>query len=329
MFQHILVPLDGSARAERAVPIAAQIARISNGSMHLLQVEVLPINYGGGFSPAPLITQATIDSGKTEAMEYLQGLATAPPLAAIATTTEVLLGTPAYEILAAAESRDIDLIVLCSHGRTGLTRWVLGSVASTLVRESTVPTLVLREQIPPWRFPDPNRGRPLCALVPLDGSDLAEAALTPAAHLIAALAAPESAALHLVQVVPFSHEEAENKAYATMYLTQMAERLRATARDLRLTISWSVISDRDVASALVSLAEQGRDEQQQQSRTGVYDLIALSTHGRGGFARWVMGSIAQRLLTTTTLPLLVVRPPQRRMHHVSQTRDEEVPHVAY
>lgn len=328
MFQHILVPLDGSDRAERVVPIVAQIARASNGSVHLLQVEVLPINYGGGFSPAPLITQVTIDSGKTEAKEYLQGLATAPHLAAIATTTEVLLGTPAYEILAAAERRDIDLIVLCSHGRTGLTRWVLGSVASTLVRESAVPTLVLREQDPSWRFPDPDRGRLLCALVPLDGSELAEAALTPAAHLIAALAAPEPAALHLVQVVPFSQEEAENKASATRYLTQVAERLRVTVGDLCLTINWSVISDRDVASALVSLAEQGRDEQQQQSRTRVYDLIALSTHGRGGFARWVMGSIAQRLLTTTTLPLLVVRPPQRRIHHVSQTRAEEDPQVS-
>ena len=315
MFQHILVPLDGSARAERAVPTAAQIARVSNGSVHLLQVEVLPINYAGGLSPAPLITQVTIDRGKTEAMEYLQGLAASPPLAAITTTTEVLLGSPAYEILAAAESRNIDLIVLCSHGRTGLMRWVLGSVASTLVRESAVPTLVLREQDLSWRFPDSDRGSPLCALVPLDGSELAEAALAPAAHLIAALAAPEPAALHLVQIVPSSQEKAENEACATTYLAQVAERLRATAKDLRLTINWSVIRDRDVASALVSLTEQGRDEQP-QSRAGAYDLLTLSTHGRGGFARWVMGSIAQRLLTATTLPLLVVRPPQRRMHHV-------------
>ena len=328
MFRRILVPLDGSVRAELAVSTAAQIAQVSNGSVHLLQVEVLPINYAGGLSPAPLITQVTIDSGKTEAMEYLQGLAAAPPLAAIATTTEVLLGSAAYEILAASESRDIDLIVLCSRGRTGLTRWVLGSVASTLIRESAVPTLVLREQDPPWRFPDPDRGRPLSALVPLDGSSLAEAALAPTAHLIAALAAPTPATLHLVQVVPSSREEAGNEACATTYLTRVADRLQATARDLRLTISWSVIRDRDVASALVSLAEQESDEQA-QSRTGAYDLIALSTHGRGGFARWVMGGIAQRLLTATTLPLLVVRPPQRRMRHVSQTRDEEVPYIVY
>lgn len=333
MFQRILVPLDGSARAERAVPIAARIAQVSNGSVHLLQVEALPPDYTGGLSPAPLFTEATIERGKTEATTYLHHLAALPPLAAIPTTTEVLIGSPASEILAAAENRNIDLMVLCSHGRGGLTRWVLGSVASTLVQESAVPTLVLREQDPPQRFPDPDRTQPFYALVPLDGSPLAEAALAPAAHLIAALAAPVPAVLHLAQVVASAQETADTgersdiqDEHATTYLSRVAERLRATAKYLRLTITWSVIHGHDVASALVGLAEQGG--QGKERAGGAYDLIALSTHGRGGLARLVMGSVAQRLLTATTLPLLVVRPPQRKMRHTSQTR-EEAPHAAH
>lgn len=334
MFQRILVPLDGSARAERAIPIAARIAWMSNGSVYLLQVRALPTDYTGGLSPAPQVTKATIEEGKHEATQYLQQIAASPPLTKITTTTDVLFGFPADEILAAAESRNIDLIVLCSHGRTGFTRWVLGSVASTLIQESAVPTLVLREQEPLWTFPDPSRTQPLRALVPLDGSPLAEAALAPAAHLIAALAAPAPAALHLVQVVAPSQETGEKReghdiqeAQTTAYLAKVAEHLQITAKYLHLTITWSVFHERDVADALANLAEHGQEGQHVTS-PGPCDLIALSTHGRGGFARWVMGSVAQRLLTATTLPLLVmIRPPQRTIHHAPRTSGEGVSHV--
>src|SRR5437764_2651197 len=197
MVQRILVPLDGSARAEEALSIAARIARASGGSVHLLQVVSSPIDYGGGLAAAPLLSERVIESEVSTATDYLKTVAACPGLSGIRISTEIACGLPPQYILAAARSGEVDLIVLCSHGRTGFTRWVLGSVAHTLAHESTVHTLILRESEPASLLSRSDATRPLCALVPLDGSALSETALIPAAGLVAALAAPAQRAVCL------------------------------------------------------------------------------------------------------------------------------------
>ncbi len=319
MFERILVPLDGSARAWSALPVVARLARASGGSLHLLEVVSPPIDYGGGLAMVPLLSEQVVESGTTAATAYLQTVTASPMLAGIQTTTEVVFGIPTQYILAVAKAGEVDLIVLCSHGRTGFTRWVLGSVAHTLAHESPVPTLVLRESELTSRLVGLEASRPLRALVPLDGSPLAEAALAPAARLVAALAAPAQGELHLAQVVRrfsataeevASERNDEASARASTYLAQKAERLQTTAKDFRLSITWSVICAENVAGALVSLAEQGGEGRETEGRSGC-DLIAISTHGRHGLQRWVMGSVTDRLLATTKLPVLIVRPQQR------------------
>jgi nucleotide-binding universal stress UspA family protein len=91
---------------------------------------------------------------------------------------------------------------------------------------------------------------------------------------------------------------------AETYLAQVIERLQATDQKSRLSIISSVKTEKDVASALVDLAEHGDGEM------GASDLIAISTHGRHGLERWVMGSVTDRVLNTTRLPMLIVRPPR-------------------
>src|SRR5579872_7324360 len=201
MFQRILVPLDGSWRAERALPVAARIARATGGSVHLIQVVSQPIDYSGGLSPVPLMSQEVIETEMAEASDYLKAVAASPMLAGIVTRTEVSFWLPAPDILAAAQTHRSDLIVLCSHGRTGFTRWALGSVAHTLAHQSTAPLLVLRQNEALSFLSHADMAHPLRTLVPLDGSKLAEAALNPAASLTAALAAPARGALHLAEVV--------------------------------------------------------------------------------------------------------------------------------
>ncbi len=321
MFERIVVPLDGSSRAEYALPVAARIARATGGWLHLLQVVSPQIDYSGGLAPVPLLTDQVIETEMAEANDYLEMVATSQMLAGIHTTTEVMFGTPALHILAAAESRMADLIVICSHGRTGFTRWVLGSVAYTLAHESAVPVLILRESDPlASLLSRSGAARPLCALVPLDGSQLAETALLPAAHLIAALAAPTQGALHLAQVVkifPATAEEGfvselneEALQRARTYLATARERLQATVKDLKLSITYSVELETDVASALLSLAEH-RGEGKETEAPGGCDLIAITTHGRAGLDRWVIGSVTDRLLNTTRLPMLIVRPQKK------------------
>ena len=319
MFERILVPLDGSPRAEQALPVAARIARASGGSVILLQVVSPPIDYGGGLTQTPLMTEEVIETELAISSSYLDRVAKARELAEIETTTEVMFGLPAQDILAIAESRSVDLIVMCSHGRTGFTRWVLGSVAQKIAHHCPVPLLVLREgKLLPLESP-PDAARHLTALVPLDGSPLAEAALFPAANLVAALVAPAAGALHLMQVVKqlsttadegfITQLNEETVERAKTYLMSVKERLQAGLKDRKLTIIWSVALDADAADAIIGTAEQ-REQQEGAEGLGGCDLIAMSTHGRSGLERWVMGSVMERVLGATKLPMLIVRPQQ-------------------
>jgi nucleotide-binding universal stress UspA family protein len=315
MFARILVPLDGSAFAEEALPVAARIVRASRGSIHLLTVVRSPIDLGEENDFDPLLSEQEIETGTIVASDYLRTLVTSSALDGIQVTTEVAPGLPPQYILAAARSGEVDLTVLNSHGRTGFMRWVLGSVAHTLAHESTVPTPVLHEHEAASLLAHPDAARPLRALVPLDGSPLAEAALEPAAHLVASLAARGE--LHLTHVVKPSQTSAkesvesslnaELRARARTYLTQAAERWQAMAKELGISMSWSVALEKDVVSALLSQAEPGAQGQGTTGSRGC-DLIAISTHGRHGLERWVMGSVTDHLLNTTKLPILIVRP---------------------
>jgi nucleotide-binding universal stress UspA family protein len=138
---------------------------------------------------------------------------------------------------------------------------VLGSVAHTLAHESTIPTLVLHEHETASLLAHPDAARPLRALVPLDGSPLAEAALAPAAHLVASLTTQGE--LHLTQVVkPLQNPAGEaSRARVTTYLTQVMERWQAMAKELGISLSWSVALETDVASALLSQENKGRQPQ--------------------------------------------------------------------
>ena len=326
MFQRIVVPLDGSLRAERAIPVAARLARASGGSVVLLRVVSIATEYWPAMVSQPTMKQTAMNAELTEAETYLSEVATRPNLDHVATETVALSGSTASTLLDVAHSSQADLIVLCSHGYMGMTRWVLGSVAEKVARHTDVPVLILREGGPLPAGPHADAARPLRALVALDGSARAKAALEPAASLIAALAAPSSGALHLVRVVPpvtaergaqdgdarSSSEQVLHKA--KRYLSATVEHLREgltapVVADLNLVMTWSVAVDTDVASAIIRLAENGEDAQ----GAGVFggcDVIAMATHGYSGLQRWAMGSITQRVLGATRLPLLVVRPPE-------------------
>ncbi len=315
MFQRILVPLDGSTRAESAVPVAARLAQASGGSVILLQVAVFPIHIEPEKKPAEIYSQEVFDQGIASAERYLQGVAKSDALAGTKTETEVVTGAVAPSILEALQSLQADLVVLCSHGYTGFKRWSLGSVAHKLVPHSPVPVLVLRDGGP---VPGTVADHPLRAFVPLDGSPLSESALEPAAQLVAALAPATQRALQLLRVVDIpssygkfrtmadSHYDAEMRAEAKrqdeQYLDAVAKRFsEGELAQYNLAVTSTVVIDSDVAEAIVQVAEQAEG-------TGGFGthVIVMATHGRGGLQRWVLGSVAERVLHTTKLPLLVV-----------------------
>jgi nucleotide-binding universal stress UspA family protein len=305
MFKQILVPLDGSTRAEQALPVAARLAHASSGSIVLVRVANFPIDYGGGYTQAPLMTEQVIETELDNVDDYLKTVATSEDLAGMSIKTEAMFGQPLQGILSVVESRRVDLIVICSHGRTGLKRWALGSIAHGLAHQSPVPVLVLREGGQVTAISSGAINFPVCALVALDGSPFAETALIPAANLVAALSAPNEGILHLVHVVTYIGDEAQLSA--KKYIADVTEQLQQKLRNLNLSITWSLLRDRDIAGTIVDLAEHDADKAHTDQ---IYscDLIAMSTHGRGGLERLMMGSVTERVLHSTKLPMLIIRP---------------------
>jgi hypothetical protein len=166
-----------------------------------------------------------------------------------------MFGQPLQDILSVVESRRVDLIVICSHGRTGLKRWALGSIAQGLAHQSSVPLLVLREGGQITAISNGATPGPICALVALDGSPFAETALLPAANLVAQLSAPGEGILHLAHVITHVGDEALQSA--KKYIAGVTEQLQQKLKDLNLSITWSLLRDKDIAGAVIDLAEHG------------------------------------------------------------------------
>ena len=182
MFQRIIVPLDGSERARQALPVAARIASESDGSLCLLRVQIPPVHLNWQMETEWMHPESREVERREMASELVR-LASSEELEGREVVTEVVEGLPVQTILEQARIYAADLIVLCSHGRSGITRWALGSVAQKVVRHSTIPVLVLRAGYP-IAFPSPEE-RAVRVMVALDGSPLAESALLPAERLSA------------------------------------------------------------------------------------------------------------------------------------------------
>ncbi len=207
MFQRILVPLDGSARAEQALPLAARLARVTGGVVILLRVDTTQVNMVWYSGQAAQMMQETLEAEHTRAVEYLTHLLSSEVLDGVAASMLTVEGEAAHGILVAAKEQQADLIVISSHGHTGFKRWMVGSVAQKVARHSPVPVLILRSTGEKQISLPPAGERPVRVLVPLDGSTLAEAALEPAVALSQEFSTPVAGALHVVQVLPVARHE--------------------------------------------------------------------------------------------------------------------------
>jgi|SwirhisoilCB1_FD_contig_31_1363078_length_1313_multi_6_in_0_out_0_1 nucleotide-binding universal stress UspA family protein len=329
MFRHILVPLDGSPRAEQAIPVAVRLARASRGTITLLQAvnpvtEVSAYGLGGVY-----VASCRIEDDLSRARLYLEQRSRDPLLlealrAGISLHTHAALGNPAELILAQAANPGepaIDVIVISSHGYTGMKRWMLGSVAEKVARHALIPVLILREGGPLRAHLQPESTRTVRALVPLDASPRSQDALVPVAQLLAALSSSGQGELHLAQmIVPPEksnlREREELFQAANENLTAIGKSIREGlvtrfGPELHPRLSWSVSFTDDIAEGIVRLAEEG-EKRTEEETIPPSEVIALTTHGFGGIHRWQIGSIAERVLHTTRLPILLVRPEDMR-----------------
>lgn len=287
VFTTILVPLDGSRIAEAALGYAALLP---SERVRLLRVE--PEYVAGGAGEAP----DRLAGAEAEAHAYLDRQADEPRRQGREVELVVVRGDPAEQII--AHAGDADLIVMTTNGLGAGGRALFGSVADRVVRHAVAPTLVVRTE-------GKSSGPPLVAriVVPLDGSDLASKALPVAAETAELLGVP----IHLVRVVDGDPVRAAVQAgsrAAAAYSRSLEDARQHAVADLeteeRKLRARNIKTSTDVrvgypAAELLSLIAPS-------------DLVVMTTHGRGGIRRWLLGSVADKLVHQASAPVLLVRP---------------------
>jgi nucleotide-binding universal stress UspA family protein len=310
----ILVPLDGSALAERVLPHVRALASMLGARVCLLKVvafgdydniltETLMGAYGFVESPEALHkrNRNAWEVIRQHAEGYLATQAVYLREAGLVVETEVNAGSPARIIVEVAREQHATLIAMATHGYGGIKRWTLGSVTDQVVHTATTPVFVV-QGAEPERQAAPAFKR---ILVPLDGSALARQALPFAAELAGSadveLILLEAIAPTVETVAGFRPLGRSSPQYA-----EMIELLHWHAQqDLGALTEQLGQSGLDVKASIVNghAAEVIVDE---AARSGV-DLIVMATHGYSGLKRWALGSVAHKVLHTTTMPLVLVR----------------------
>lgn len=296
MFSKILVPLDGSKLAEQALPTALKLATAVGGEIILMRVpqyhEVMTMASVGGEMPPVALS----GDDSTEAEAYLNELALFHQRDNVHFSTRLGDGDPASAIVDIAAAEQVDLIVMSTHGRTGLARWAMGSVAEKVLRAATVPILILRDDHPIERI-----------MITLDGSKLAATVLDPTMEIAQALGANVT----LLRVQPY--ESHANRLEIDEYM-RFEYGLDKNLDDLtRKRIRWYLedildqYSHRGVPLQYAIVMGFPADEILDYAAKEQIDLIAMSTHGRTGLSRWVYGSVTEKVLRGTEHAMLVVR----------------------
>jgi nucleotide-binding universal stress UspA family protein len=277
MLNKILVPLDGSELAERGLTYATALAGATGA--HVLLVRVAFSHTLAGVDPRERQAGAV-----REAEVYLQQIAAQLRERGFVCETVARYGHAAECITESARTRNADLIVMATHGRTGPGRWVLGSVAEAVVASSMVPVLVQRAWQPLFGEALLNHTPKL--IVPLDGSGFAEAALEPAAHLAEQL----GARLILVRVGDTPSAVREALDYFPSVQAHVAEHHPGV----------SIATDVRVGEPCVGIEEAVAYHEAA--------LVVMATHGRGGPMRSILGSVAGKLLQVCDVPVVLIRP---------------------
>jgi len=286
MWKKILVPLDGSDLAELALPYAEELATAFKSEVILLHVS----------DPSESQYQHMHELYVEEVSDRMKARTKK-------VSPVVVSGKPADEIISYAERNKADLIVMTSHGRSGIMSWATGSIASKLLQAAAVPLLLVRAVKPKRKVQRPvllNR-----ILLPLDGSEAGEAAVGYVGELMSRLESEVtlfgviSSGQHIRSVggldyISYPPEQMEMfKKEAQEYLDGVYRRLKRRKGTVKVTIN---VGAGDVGQEILKFAEEKR-----------FSLVAISSHGHSGIEKWVFGSIANKVVLNSKAPVLVVK----------------------
>ena len=293
MFEHILVPLDGSTAAEIVFPYVIEIASMFNSGISLARV-----------------TESASPAVKEECRSYLEGAALQIKSLLISWGTNgnstvqirVLSGNPAIEILKYAAETSTGLIAVASRGASSEGPWPLGNIAAKILRASSFPVLLVRKQPENAKMIQKKLFQKI--LAPLDGSRLGEAALP----LATALSTKTGAEIVLFRVVePVAAFAGPTGEIAWNFMSNYEKNARMPVMSYLERTKDSL--DKNLPGVSTAMGEGfPANEIIDYADVNNVDLIAMSTHGRSGLGRWVYGSITEKVLHSGDQPVLVVRP---------------------
>lgn len=291
MFERILIPVDGSPRAEAILrPLARLLGRRDADFIFLRVVEPM-LGYEG------VDVSALAARDRADAKAYFRDLSGRIPADRVRMTALVREGHPAELILREARERKATMIAMTTHGRTGLARWALGSVAEKVVRGADIPVLLARagraEQAG-WTHAPAEETPFRRILLPTDGSEAAEAVF-PAVAALAGEVQAQVAALHVAPAPSYAEFGGTPIGGTAAAAEKVAATLASKLADLKIkTRVIGAVGD-PAGMILETAASIGAD------------LIAMSTHGRTGLARLGFGSVAERVLREASVPMLIMK----------------------
>lgn len=284
MFDDILIPTDGSDCAEAAVDYAEDLATRYGATVHAVCV----------VDPRKLEHGPHYDQEKEKYTNIAENTCNDLSAADLSAKPAALTDLPHKAILQYATKHDIDLIVMGTHGRTGVERYLLGSITEKVVRLSDVPVLTVRDEDDEVTYPYTD------ILVPTDGSEGAGAAIGPAVDV----ASKYDARVHALSVIEPMALGVDVRSEAIL------DSLEKAARDAVETVEEQ--ATQASVSAVKIAIEHGSPYRAIRSYIDEYeiDLVVMGTHGRSGIERYLLGSVTEKTVRTSPVPVMTVRRPE-------------------
>jgi nucleotide-binding universal stress UspA family protein len=309
MYKRLLVPLDGSELAEIALPYAEELARHLGSEVILVNVRTPTENLDKPERREYLtIMAATTEQNIKKSTDRPAGEKVKVATAIVGSPG--LLTHPAEQILDYAEKENINLIVMATHGSTGIRRWTLGSTANNVARAFKCPILLIRAKTNVPKSVHLNK-----ILVPLDGSIPSEAAL-PYIEYLASKLKTRVSLLYVVEMLYHYYPYAEPIGY---YASAGVVKVPYNEEEMK---PWKEVGEKYIKSVNDKLTAEGiktsyevrigsAGEEIIKAEEEMHpDMVAMSTHGHSGFGRWDHGSVTDKVLHAGNTPLLLVRPKQ-------------------
>ncbi len=297
MYDHILVPLDGSHLAERVLPHLVSLSKTFDAEVTLLRVVSKQIDS----KPSNMVNPMDWEMRKSEAKAYLNSIKKILKKSGVASNVRIEEGKPAKQIINFAQRESVELIILCSHGESGLSEWNINSTVQKVLLRAFMPVMIIRAYKEPKDEIKPKKYKRV--FLPLDGSKRAECIL-PLAEAISRNHDSEIVIAHIVEEpklprqTPLSEEEKnlinqlveknleETKKYLNTLKTQFPEHKTEVL----------IQSSKNTTVALHNLVDKEK-----------IDLVLLSAHGLSGQQRWPYGNIALNFIAFGTTPMIIIQ----------------------